>query len=209
MYNRKRVRSQAKTYPEKAVSLYPMCSPTKSHCLATRASIPPVVLPIHLSTSSASTTLTHHEKLSSLRSTFHRLCLPLTARLTSSAKLPVPQTLTTAAPTPPSNSCSTSCPTFGRPGNICTLALGLLISFVLLGRVTNSRILRTSRRWGRLRMEVIQGRIHSRCSGDWITQIRVKRRQATVPAAKPVTRRRTCGTWCVMPTPAAKRRTVP
>jgi len=41
----------------------------------------------------------YHEKLSSLKSTFHPSCLLRTALLTSSANPPVPQTLTHAAPT--------------------------------------------------------------------------------------------------------------
>ena len=71
------------------------------------------------------TSTLYHEKLSSTKSTFLLPCHPLTARRTSSANPPVPHTLTAIAPVIFSHSNPISVSTFGLPGNICTVALGL------------------------------------------------------------------------------------
>ena len=136
---------------------------------------------------------TYHPNPVSKNSTSPLPTTPLTAPLTSSASPPGPQTPTPIAPTRAWTSISNTVPTFGLPGNICTVALGLLTSLLLLGRVTHNCIRSTSRRPGRPRISVIQGRIHSRCSGDWIIHTRHSLRRAVVRAMELITRERMCG----------------
>lgn len=133
----------------------------------------------------------YQENAFSTKSISDRSHLSLTAFRTSSLRLPVPQTLTAIAPICLRCSCATRAPTSGLPGNIWTLADGECISLTLRGRVTNSRTLSTSLRFSMVRICVIHGRIHSRCSGDWMIQTRITLRVAQVPFAKPATNERT------------------
>jgi hypothetical protein len=50
-----------------------------------------------------------------------------------------------------------------------------------VGRLMNSMMRSTSRRLSMARISIIQGLIHSRCSGLWMIQTRTTLRAATVP----------------------------
>ena len=80
----------------------------------------------------------YHPNPSSKRSTCLSPCLFLTASRTSSPNPPGPHTPTPIAPICSLHSISTNLSTFGFPGNICTVALGLWISLLFRGLVTNN-----------------------------------------------------------------------
>lgn len=86
----------------------------------------------------------HQLNPSSIKSTTPSPCTSLTAFLTLSVNPPGPQTVTHMAPTRSFNSCSRMTSGFGRPLCTTTVLLGLLISSLVFGLVTNSKILRHS-----------------------------------------------------------------
>ncbi len=98
------------------------------------------------------TSLAHQVNDSSTKSMLPTWSLCRTASLTLSAKAPGPHTVTAMAPTRSCSSLSMMTCGFARPGNICTVALGLTTSRGLRGFVTKSKILTSSLRPGMARI---------------------------------------------------------
>ena len=128
---------------------------------------------------------------------------------TSSANAPGPHTDTAVAPTLSGRISSNTISGLHRPGDMCSVSLGLVRSWLLFGLLTNSFVISTSRRFGRRRIWSMKPRTHARCSIVRTVQIRYTLRVATVCAAAMSRRSRTCSMWWVMPAPPEKRTTVP
>ena len=129
------------------------------------------------------TNANYQVKDSSMKSMLATSTFRRTAALTESDIEPPPQTVTPMVPARVGNSASSSVSKFGRPGCICTLAEGLMVSTALFGRVTKRRILRTSLLLGIARITSIHGRTHSNCSLSLTDHIKTIFLVATVCSA--------------------------